>query len=379
MSSIIILGAGFGGLTAANELKRLLGDKHAITLIDKKDNFSVSAMNLWVMIGKKKPEECARHIREIESKGIKFVNDTIVRIDTDEKKVFTTTDYYRYDYLIISLGAEYAEDLIPGFKEMSLNLYDINGSYQISQQIEKFYRGKILITIPRLPIKCPGAPYETAFLLDSYMKEQGRRSNVTITICTAEPYPLPSAGKACGNMMIDMLNSRNIKIIQNAKILAADKKKSALILENGIEEGFDLLIGIPPHFLPTILKNFADETSWIPVDRQTLKTKFQNVFAIGDSTSIKLSNGMALPKAGVFAEEEAKIVADIIACDIDGKKSEKTFDGKGYCFLEIGDNQAAKIVGEFFEPEPIVEIIPPSKEIFYEKVSFVKRRMDELV
>ncbi len=379
MANIVILGAGFGGLTAVNELKRLLNDKHSITLIDRKDVFSVSAMNLWVMLGKKKPEECVKDVKQIEGKGIKFVKDTVVRIDTDEKKVFTTTDYFRYDYLIISLGVEYAEDLIPGFREEAVNVYDINGAYNIFQQIEKFYRGKILIAIPKLPIKCPGAPYETAFLLENYMKEQGRKSNVTITICTAEPYPLPVAGRNCGNIMVNMLGERGIKIIQNAKILAADKRKRALILEDGTEEGYDLLICIPPHFLSPVLKAFADESGWIGVDKQTLRTKHDGVFAIGDAVGIKLSNGMMMPKAGVFAEEEAKVVCEIIADEIDEKKSKRVFDGKGYCFLEIGDNQAAKIVGKFFEPEPIVEIVPPSKENFYEKVSFVKRRMDELI
>jgi len=145
MSQIIILGAGFGGLSSANELHRLLGDKHKIILIDRKKKFSVGASNLWVMLGKRSRESCEKEISLIENKGIKFVNEDIVDINTDEKRVYTTTNYFKYDYLIIALGTELYPEAVMGFKESALNLYEMAGAHDISQEIEKFYRGRIVI------------------------------------------------------------------------------------------------------------------------------------------------------------------------------------------------------------------------------------------
>ena len=378
MSQIVILGAGFGGLAAANELQRLLGDKHKIILIDKKKKFFVGTSKLWVMLGKRTVESCEKEISLIEKKGIKFINDEVVDINTEEKKVFTTTNYFKYDYLIISPGAELSLEHILGFKENALNLYDMQGVAKIYEELEKFYRGKIVLLISRLPFKCPGAPYEAAFLLDDFFKNKGRREQVSITICTPEPVPLPAAGKHCGNIMVEMLKSRNIILRNSAKALSIDEKRKKIVFEDDKEELFDLLIGVPSHTAPRAVKKFINESGWIPVDKSSLKTSIKSVYAIGDVAGIKLANGMMLPKAGIFAEEEAKVVAFNIASEINEQKETKAFEGKGYCFLETGNNEAAKISGNFFEePEPKVDILPVSKENYSEKIRFEKQRLDE--
>ncbi len=377
MAQIVILGAGFGGLSAANELQKLLGDKHKIILIDKRKKFFVGASKLWVMLGKRTPESCEKDISLIERKGIKFVNDVVVDINTEEKKVFTATNYFKYDYLIISLGAELLGEIIPGFNESALNLYDMKGAFAISQEMEKFYRGRIVILVSRLPFKCPAAPYEAALLLDEYFKNNGRRENVAITICTPEPQPLPVAGKQCGAFMIELLKSRGINLLSGSKALSIDDKRRTILLENGHEEFFDILLGIPQHIIPKAIKKFANDSGWITVSRETLKTATKDVYAIGDCTGVKLSNGLSLPKAGIFAEDEAKAVAFNIASEINEQKDKKAFEGKGYCFLETGNQEAAKIQGAFFnEPEPVVEMTSISHENYQEKLKFEKDRLE---
>ena len=371
MSQIVILGAGFGGLSTANELQKLLGDKHKIILIDKKKKFSVGTSNLWVMLGKRSPESCEKEIMLIENKGIKFVNEEIVEISTDEKKVYTTTNYIKYDYLVIALGAELYPHAIPGFSESAFNLYDMAGAYSISQEIEKFYRGKIVILISRIPFKCPSAPYEAGFLLDEYFKNKERRENISIAICTPELQPLPSGGKSADEFMTELLKAKNISLRTGVKALSIDSQRKIISFENGDEERFDLLIGVPAHIVPNVAKKFVNESNWIPVDKATLMTSVKDVYAIGDVNIIKLSNGMAVPKAGIFADEEGSVVAFNIASEILGKQETKSFEGKGYCFLETGNMESARIDGTFFEePVPKVVIKPVSRENYYDKLKF---------
>jgi len=373
MSQIIILGAGFGGLSSANELHRLLGDKHKIILIDRKKKFSVGASNLWVMLGKRSRESCEKEISLIENKGIKFVNEDIVDINTDEKRVYTTTNYFKYDYLIIALGTELYPEAVMGFKESALNLYEMAGAHDISQEIEKFYRGRIVILISRMPFKCPAAPYEAGFLLDEYFRNNGRRENVSITICTPEPQPLPTAGKAGSELMMELLKAKNILLRHREKALSIDSQRKIIVFESGVEERFDLLIGVPAHIPPIVAKKFVNESNWIQVDKSTLKTSVKDVYAIGDVTILKLSNSMAIPKAGIFADEEGSVVAFNIASEILGKQETKSFEGRGYCFLETGNMESAKIEGSFFtEPEPRIVIKNVSKENYYEKIKFEK-------
>jgi sulfide:quinone oxidoreductase len=378
MSQIVILGAGDGGLTSANELQRLLGEKHKIILIDKRKKYHLGLTKLWVMIGKRLPEECEREISNVEKKGIRFVNDEVVKINIEEKKVYTTTNYFKYDYLIIALGADISLNSISGFKDGALNLYDINSVHQIYQEIEKFYRGNIVLLIPRTPFKCPAAPYEACFLLDDYFRKKGRRESIKITICTSEPHPLPSAGRDCGVMMSNMLLSRDISLRCGVKVISIDNQRKMVLFENENEERFDLLIGVPVHSSPAVVKEFTNENNWIPVDKNTLKTSTQNVYAIGDVSGIKLSNGILLPKSGVFAEEQAKVVAFNIIAEINETNDKKEFQGNGYCFLETGNEEAIRIDGSFFEePMPKVVVSEIKKENYNEKVRFEKKRLEE--
>ena len=378
MKHILILGAGFGGLTSANEFLKHKVDAN-ITVIDKKQEYCMGLTNLWVMIGKGTPDKYRHKFDLLNKNGINFINDEIKKIDSENKIVTTLKKQFNYDYLIVALGADLEPESTPGFNESAFNLYEMDGAYAIHNEIKKFRSGKIILLICKPPYKCPAAPYETLFLLDDYFTKRELRDNVILEICTPEPQPMPTAGKKVGDEIIKILDEKNIKYNFNHKVMDIDPENKKIIFENGIME-YDLLIGIPSHASPKVLKDsgLTDESGWISVDKKTLKAKFESVYAIGDNAAIKLANGNNLPKAGVFAEEQAKIVVQNIINEINSKKEKSEFEGKGGCFVELSTKTGTMVEGNFFaEPTPIVEIKQPSAEYSKGKENFEKERIKE--
>jgi sulfide:quinone oxidoreductase len=140
----------------------------------------------------------------------------------------------------------------------------------------------------------------------------------------------------------------------------------------------DLLAVVPPHRPPAVVKTsgLTGAGDWVAVDRGTLRAGAPDVYAVGDVTDIPLVNKMSLPKAGIFAEAEGKVVAAEIAADILGKPAPLPFDGRGYCFVEHGSSKAALVQGEFFaEGGPKVEFLAPTAEDYRKKVEFERQRL----
>ncbi|OGO07298.1 MAG: hypothetical protein A2Y92_04675 [Chloroflexi bacterium RBG_13_57_8] len=194
---------------------------------------------------------------------------------------------------------------------------------------------------------------------------------------------MPSTGTVMGEAILGMFKERNIEFHPKQKTQRIDSAAKKVIFEAG-EAPFDLLIGVPPHAAPRVVREagLTDETGWIPVDLQVLETRFTGVFAIGDITSIRQPNptGFFLPKAWVFADEEARIVARNIAGKILSEAGLSKFDGKGSCYLETGDEMAAYGSGNFYGyPAPLVYMEPPSKHFLKERRELERERLEALV
>ena len=380
--SVLVLGAGFGGLTVCNELRRRLPPEHRITVIDNKNHFVMGLSKLWIMDGRRKPGAEGRgDLTKLSAKGISFLNEEILAIDVRERRVKTKSEELSADYIIVALGAHLNPEGIPGFEAAALNLYDLESVSKVHEKLQEFKKGKITILISRTPFKCPPAPYEAAMLIDSLLRNRNLRKNVELSIYTPEPQPMPIAGKEVGNQIKQLLQEREIRYFPNHKINQIDAISRNLKFDQG-ESRFDLLIAVPPHVAPKVVRDagLTDESGWIPVDKSTLATKFPNIFAIGDVTAIKLPNAMLLPKAGVFAEAEGKIVVDEIVGDILGKKTLSKFDGNGHCFVEVGGGKAAIGSGGFYEtPNPKITLKAPSSEGLEEKIEFERSRLGEWI
>jgi sulfide:quinone oxidoreductase len=375
MQTIIILGGGTGGLVAANELKKKAGEKARVILIDKNPHHIYTPSFLWLMLGKRKAEKIQKPLSLLRRKDIEFINEEIIKIDPENKLVKTQNQSLQYNYLIVSLGAELAPEKIPGLTESGYNLYALKGVEKLRDALENFSGGKIAVVISSLPFKCPAAPYETAFLLNERFQERGIGGKTEINIYTPETLPLPAAGLDIGKAVAEMLAERKIGFNAETKLVSVNPQKKELQFENGKTANFDLFIFIPPHQGPKVVRDsgLSNEAGWITVDKETLETKYDKVFAIGDVIAVTVASGKPRPKAGVFAHYEAKVVAENITRELQGLLADRKYDGRASCFLETGFGKAGFAYGNFYhEPAPAIKMKSPGRIWHWGKILFEK-------
>lgn len=363
--NVVILGGGSGGLATAGRLKELLGDKVNITIIDRESSFVMGFSLFRVMTGEKTEQEVGILKEKISQKGIKFVNSEVNEIDTTKKNVIKTgRGEFAYDYLVVALGAELAPEKVPGF-ESAFHMYTLEDAKRLRDALSSFRGGLLRLIVSSTPFKCPAAPYEAAMLIDDYLRRKDLRDKSDIQVFTPEPLPMPVAGPDVGNAVISMLNEKEIGFHSNTKVSSIEGGLKQVVFENGLREKYDLLIAVPPHTSPKIVREcgLADASGWIPVDPKKMQTKYDKVYAIGDVAAVKLQSGMMLPKAATFAFGQAEIVASNIASSILGTET-SSWDGFGECFIETGAGKAAYGSGSFYSsPKPVINIQMPTKEL----------------
>lgn len=374
---VVIIGGGFGGLSAANELRNTLPSSQVkITVIDKKDWFMVGFAKLWIINGTRTFESSIGSLNELSKKEIDFIKDEVLTINLQNKNVETKSQNISFDFLIISMGAVLAPEKISGLQENGFNLYDHKQLSEIHDRLEKMKSGKIAISIMGMPYKCPPAPFEASLLIDSMLRKRGVRDSVQIDFYSPAPITLPAAGPEVSRQILELVNSEKIVFHNSSKIKSVESKK--LIFENS-EADFDLLLAVPPHIAPKVIydSGLAKEPGFIPIDRDC-KTPFENIFAVGDVTSLTVTEKMAVPKAGIFAEGEGITVAKNIISKIQSKEESTLFDGKGGCFIESGRDTASIIeVDMFSNPKPSTSLTEATSDNLSKKVEFEKERMSK--
>ncbi len=272
-----------------------------------------------------------------------------------------------------------APETIPGLAEAAHTFYTYEGSIQLRDTVAGFKRGKVALVVSALPYKCPGAPHEGAMLLADYFRRRGLQQEVEVHLFTPESQPLPVAGPRLGEAVRQLLEAKGISFHPLHKLTAVDPGSRQLRFEGKEPVGYDLLVAIAPHRGPALLREagLSNETGWVAVDRATLSTKHANVFAIGDVTTIPMPGRwkpdvpLILPKAGVFAHGQARVVARRIAAAIAGTPPDGVFCADGYCMLEAGEDLAGFAYGNFFsEPSPEVRLRNVGKAWHIGKVLF---------
>jgi sulfide:quinone oxidoreductase len=213
-------------------------------------------------------------------------------------------------------------------------------------------------------------------LVEAALRRRAIRDQVTLDLYAAEPGPMGVAGPQVSAAVRQVVESKGIRYHPAHQVTAVDPAARQLTFANGETAAFDLLAYVPPHRAPAVVRaaGLVDESGWVPVNRETFETRLPGVYAIGDVTTVPLTMGKPLPKAGVFAHGEAEVVAANIAQRWTGRGARRTFAGEGQCFLETGDGRAGLGAGNFYgEPTPQVTLHAPSRWWHWGKVLFERR------
>ena len=365
MKHVVILGAGFAGLELATRLSESLADEVRVTLLDKNDSFSFGFAKLAVLLGQRSVEDVSLHYREIAKPGVEFRQERITAIDPEARLVTTDQGSYDADFLAVALGADYDFAATPGFEEGGLEYYSLAGAERLRDALPGFTAGKVLIGILGHPFKCPPAPFEGALLLHDHFVERGIREAVEISVMGPMAAPVPIT-KELSQSILDALGERGIEYVPNQHIVEVDPGGKQARVESGETVAYDLFVGIPVHKAPDVVRQSGLAVDgWVPVEHDNLRTRFPDVYALGDITAIPMA------KAGVFAEAAAEIVAEDIAAKLRGEELQRRYEGAGSCYLEFGGGLVGKVEANFLGgPSPTARLVGPSRELAQDKKEF---------
>jgi len=374
--TVLVLGAGVGGIVAAMRLRRLLPHAHRVVVVDGEVDHVYSPSLLWLMIGDRDAGVISRPLARLQRRGVELVHGMIERIEPAERRVRVNGSDLAGDYMIVALGAEYAPDSVPGLAAAGHNFYTLAGAASLHAALARFGSGRIAVLVASMPYKCPAAPNEAAMLIEYDCRRRGVRKNVQVDLYTPEPGPMPVAGPQVSAALRQMIEARGIGYHPGHGVASVDAGERRLVFASGASADFDLLAYVPPHRAPKVVRDagMCGESGWIAVDRGTLQTQSPGVCAVGDVTGIMLASvGKPLPKAGVFAHNQAEVVAHNIATAITGRGATRQFGGEGECFVETGDGKAGFGSGNFYaDPAPQITLRTPSTLLHWGKVAFEK-------
>ncbi|WP_069806945.1 NAD(P)/FAD-dependent oxidoreductase [Vulcanisaeta thermophila] len=380
MKRVLILGGGFGGLAAANELKGALGSEVDITVVDKRDTTDFRPSYLYVMIGYREPNQISAPLNLLSKRGIEFVKAEVTKIDPANRTVETTAGKLNYDYLIISLGAETHPELVRGGP--IIHPWELDWALKTREAVKSFRKGRLVVAVHSTPYRCPPAPWETALLLDYFYSGLGRRGDITITMVHPFKRPFENFGPLAAKLMEGMMAERKIEWMglgRNPAVDYVDPEKKELVTTTGERVKYDLLILIPPHRPPKAVaeSDIANpQTGWAVATPPTFRTKYDDVYAIGDVVAPSVGLGMA----GVIAHSYLKYVVASIVSDIKGTYIGSDFRIFASCALDVGGFGMAAAC-DFTKlalkqaPLPDCTFLPPSSTVrvfkeFFEKEYF---------
>jgi len=368
-SRVLILGAGFGGLELATTLSEELGDDIDVTLIDKNPAFSFGFSKLDVMFGKHAPAEARLPYADIAKPGVRFLQETVVSIDAEARRATTDAGVHEADLLVIALGADYDLASTPGLAEGGYEFYSFAGADRLADVIPNFSKGHAIIGVCDAPFKCPPAPSECALLLHDDLVARGVRGDCQISVVMPFPRLVPPSPETSA-ALLEAFVERDIAFVPERRVSSIDPARSVAVLDDGTEMSFDLFLGVPKHRAPdVVLESGLAVDGYIPVDHATLKTEIPGVYAVGDVTTV------GVPKAGVFAERAARVVAESIVATIRGDEQPEPYDGRGSCYIEFGQGLVGRVDVDFYSgPKPTGVFNEPSDALVRDKEHFGSSR-----
>ena len=364
-----MLGAGFGGLELAWRLSTALGEELDLVLVDRSDGFVFGFSKLDVMFGRTTADQVHHPYSALSLPGVRFLQADVLSIDPATRRVTTTAEVLDADALVVALGADLVPSATPGLVEAGHEFYTQAGAFALREVLASFEGGRVIVGVTSTPFKCPPAPSEAALLMHDFLVDRGLREQSTISLVMPLPVPIPPSPVA-SQAVLAAFEERGISWHPERLVRALDPQSHTAQLSDGSAMPYDLFLGIPTHRAPAVAVDAGLTVDGrIPVDPATLETRFPGVWAVGDVTSV------GTPKAGVFAEGQAAVVASQLLARVRGQDAE-TYDGHGTCWMEAGHGQIAKVDVTFVPGQPPRGSMQgPSTELMADKAEFGRDRV----
>jgi sulfide:quinone oxidoreductase len=303
---------------------------------------------------------------------VRFLQTTVRSIDPVARRVVTDAGTFDADVLVVALGADYDVAATPGLAEGGHEFYSVAGAFALREILPRFERGPAIVGVTGKSFKCPPAPSETALLLHDFLTALGRRAATEIALVMPFGTPIPPSPDT-SQAILAAFAERGIRFVKDSLVKALDPGRKVAVLSDGTEMPYSLFLGIPVHRVPQVVVESglaAHPHDWVPVDKKTLATRFPGVYAVGDV------NGVGTPKAGVFAEGSARIVAAAIIAQIRGGPAPEAYKGQGSCYVEFGQDQVGRVDVDFLTgPKPTGTFQAPSTALVAEKRHFGSSRI----
>jgi sulfide:quinone oxidoreductase len=366
---ILILGAGFGGLELATILSDELGDDAGVTLIDAAEAFVFGYSKLDVMFGRAEPDSVRLPYAHFSKPGVRFLRETIMAIDPATRMVTTDVGVHEADVLVVALGADYDLDATPGLADAD-EFYSVAGAERLREVLPSFTSGRAVVGVCGAPFKCPPAPSEAALLLHDHLLQRGVRDACEISLVMPFGTPVPPSPDT-SSALLEAFAERDIVFVPDHRVSSIDAGRGVAVLDDDTEVPYDLFLGVPKHRAPrVVLESGMAEDGYVPVDPRTLATRFADVYAVGDVATV------GVPKAGVFSEGAARVVAASLVARVRGGAAPEGYDGRGACYVEFGAGRVGRVDVDFLSgPRPTGTFQEPSSALVAEKDSFgVERR-----
>ncbi|GAA4475918.1 FAD/NAD(P)-binding oxidoreductase [Rhodococcus olei] len=367
MHTVLILGAGFGGLELAASLSESVPDEVRVTLVDQADGFVFGFSKIDVLFRGRSVDEVRIPYADLDRPGVEFRRETVTSIEPRTRRVVTDRSEYQPDTLVVALGAEYDPGATPGFVEDGHEYYSVAGAGRLRDRLRSFTGGTILIGVLSVPFKCPPAPYEGALMLHDELVRRGLRDATDLRVISPMPSPIP-VSESTSAALVQALTDRGIGYTPGSRVRALDPATHTALNRTG-DLRYDLFIGIPRHTVPRVVAESGltegGADGWIHVDPATLATPYPGVYAVGDCADAPV------PRAGVFAENAARTVAANIVAALHGGPPPDRYRGQGSCYIEFGDGLVGKVDADFLSgPAPVAPLYGPSAELAREKEQF---------
>jgi sulfide:quinone oxidoreductase len=359
MKKICILGAGTAGTMMANHLSRTLDKRQwRCTIVDQYDTHYYQPGFLFVPFGIYRPQDVRKEKKRFIPAGTEYVQARVEEIDhKNNRLVLTNTTMIEYDILIIASGCRITPEQVAGlgdgeWHKSIFDFYTIEGATALAGALSRWKGGKLVIHFAEMPIKCPVAPLEFAFLADWWFSKKGIRSNVEMTYVT----PLPGAftKQTCSKALGSLLTDKKIKLVPDFAIERVEAGKKKMSSYDGQTVDYDLLVTVPTNMGDPVIgrSGLGDDLNFVPTDRHILQSKAkENIFVIGDATDLPSS------KAGSVAHFQAEILTHNIMAFIKGKPLSARFDGHANCFIESGFKKAF-LIDFNYDLEPVTGSFP---------------------